>query len=270
MRKLQFKHTKQLTFDYPVTAHSFSLRLIPNGDSRQIICDVSYQVEPAEHLTEVTDEWGVTMCIGDCYADHTTFSYTVSGIAWLSDSPISNDPLHPVYRYPSELTQPGPAIQALYEQGVLPDALPLARARRWMELVHTHFRYESGSTTVSTTAEQAAAAGAGVCQDYAHVLISLCRLDGIPARYTVGYLIGEGETHAWVEIFDGKCWYGMDSTHNRMIDSNYIKVTSGRDYGDCILDKGYFRPAGGAFRSIVQTQSVHVSVQEAEPLTDDK
>lgn len=270
MRKLQFKHTKHLRFDYPVTAHSFALRLIPNGDSRQIICDVSYEVEPADHLAQVTDEWGVTMCIGDCYTDHTEFSYTVSGIAWLSDSPMINGPLHPIYRYPSELTKPGPALRTLYEESAVPDTLPLARAQFWMDILQTHFRYESGVTNVATTAEQALAGGAGVCQDYAHVLLSLCRLDGIPARYTVGYLIGEGETHAWVEIFDGTCWYGMDPTHNRMINSDYIKVTSGRDYCDCILDKGYFRPAGKEFRSIAQTQSVYVSVQEAETMTDSK
>ncbi|MDO5547271.1 MAG: transglutaminase family protein [Eubacteriales bacterium] len=271
MRKLQFKHTKQLMFDYPVTAHSFCLRLIPNGDSRQIICDVSYQVEPAEHLTEVTDEWGVTMCIGDCYADHTEFSYTVSGIAWLSESPMINEPLHPVYRYPSELTQPGPVLRARYAADpAAADALPLARAQHWMDVIQTHFRYESGATNVTTTAEQALIGGAGVCQDYAHILIALCRLDGIPARYTVGYLIGEGETHAWVEIFDGKGWYGMDPTHNRMINSDYIKVTAGRDYADCILDKGYFRPSGKGFRSITQTQSVHVSVHEAPSMTDNK
>ncbi|MGN1014648.1 MAG: transglutaminase domain-containing protein [Butyricicoccus sp.] len=270
MRKLQFVHTKRLTFDAPVTAHSFSLRLIPRGDSRQIICDVDYTVEPADHLTEVTDEWGVSMCIGDCYRDHTEFVYTVRGVAWLSDSPTINEPVHPIYRYPSSLTQPGPVINGLYENAACADELPLQRALHWMDVTYSHFTYQSGATDVTTTAEQAAERSAGVCQDYAHVLLSLCRLDGIPARYTVGYLIGEGETHAWVEIFDGRQWYGMDPTHNRMINSDYIKLTSGRDYTDCILDKGYFRPAGPEYRTITQTQTVHVSVYDAENMTDQK
>lgn len=268
MRKLKFEHTKTLKFDAPVTAHSFSLRLIPNGDSRQIICDVEYHVEPSEHLTEVTDEHGVTMCIGDCYEPHSTFSYTVSGIAWLSDSPCINEPLHPVYRYASSLTQVGPALKKLAADNPCNMEHPSDRAKHWMQVTNSHFTYTPGATDVSTTAEQAVEKGEGVCQDYAHTFIALCRMDGIPARYSVGYLYGEGETHAWVEIFDGQRWCGMDPTHSCIIDSNYIKVACGRDYTDCILDKGFFRPAGSSFQSIKQTQTVHVLVQESDNLTD--
>lgn len=270
MRKLQFLHTKSLTFDAPVTAHSFSLRLIPSGDSRQIICDVDYKVEPCEHLTEVKDEWGVVTCIGDAYAPHTMFSYTVSGIAWLSDSPSINGSLHPVYRYTSPLIQPGSSLKSLAAQYPSDQRqTALERAVHWMLVTYDHFTYQSGATDVSTTAEQACACAVGVCQDYAHVLIALCRMDNIPARYTVGYLFGEGETHAWVEIFDRQNWYGMDPTHDRLINSDYIKVTSGRDYTDCILDKGFFRPVG-QYRQVTQTQSVHVIVQEAENMDGSK
>ncbi|MGM9649705.1 MAG: transglutaminase family protein, partial [Butyricicoccaceae bacterium] len=118
-----------------------------------------------------------------------------------------------------------------------------------------------GATSVSTTAEDAAALGKGVCQDYAHMMIALCRMDHIPARYVAGYLVGEGETHAWLEIYDGARWVGMDPTHNRMVGDQYISIIFGRDYNDCILDKGFFRSTQN--KPVLQTQQVHVSVFDA-------
>ncbi len=60
--------------------------------------------------------------------------------------------------------------------------------------------YSHDRTTVFTTAAEAFALRAGVCQDYSHVLLSLCRYCGLPARYVSGHLLGEGGTHAWVEV----------------------------------------------------------------------
>lgn len=262
MRKLHFTHSKTLDFDVPVIDHSFSLRLEPHTDSRQIICDLRKRVLPTEHLTEVTDEWGTTMCVGDCYAPHTHFSYSVSGIAWMKDTPYTEGPLHPAYRYPSELTHPGDAVRQLYAQGHRSSGSPMERAEAWMHFIYQQMTYEKGVTTVQTTAEQAAVLRRGVCQDFAHLMLALCRLDGIPARYIVGYLYGEGETHAWVEIYDGTRWGGLDPTNDCLIDSRYITLTRGRDYNDCILDKGFFRTFGSQSQKVQQTQHVHVIVQD--------
>ena len=262
MRKLCFSHCKKLTFDIPIVSHSFSLRLVPTTDSRQIICDLKKEVTPAEHLTSVTDEWGTTMWIGDCYREHDTFSYSVSGVAWVKDTPYIEGPLHPIYRYPSELTHIGDALGAIYAEAQLSGTEPVARAQEWMQLIHGVMTYEKGVTTVHTTAEQAAALRKGVCQDYTQIMIALCRRDGIPARYVVGYLYGEGETHAWVEIFDGKRWCGLDPTNNCMIDSGYICLTRGRDYNDCILDKGFFRTPGYTPHTVSQKQTVNVTVHD--------
>ena len=89
-----------------------------------------------------------------------------------------------------------------------------------------------------TTAAQALAAGHGVCQDYAHLMLALCRLLGIPARYVSGHLVGEGGgTHAWVEVLQPVpgpaveilAW---DPTHDRPADLRYLTVAVGRDYHD--------------------------------------
>lgn len=263
MRKLNFTHRKELQFDTPIIAHSFSLRMVPRTDSRQIICDLRKEVTPAEHLTSVTDEWGTVMCIGDCYSEHTSFAYSVSGIAWVKDTPYVEGPLHPIYRYVSGLTRPGPVIGQLYTKASLSDIEPIDRAKSWMHLVHEALRYEKGVTDVHTTAEQAADGGCGVCQDYAHLMISLCRKDGIPARYIVGYLFGEGETHAWVEVFDGRRWCGLDPTNDCMVDDGYICLTTGRDYNDCILDKGFFRTPGYRPCAVTQSQTVSVTVYDS-------
>ena len=79
---------------------------------------------------------------------------------------------------------------------------------------------------------------------------------GIPARYVVGMMIGEGYTHAWVEIYTGEGWYGLDPTNNLHIDDYYIKIAHGRDYADCIVDRGIFN----GFTN--QQQEIVVSVEE--------
>lgn len=262
MRKLHFTHCKKLQFDTPIVSHSFSLRLVPSTDSRQIICDLEKEVTPAEHLTDVTDEWGTTMCIGDCYREHDTFSYSVSGIAWVKNTPYIEGPLHPIYRYSSELTRPGECIKKMYTEAEIIADNPAERAAEWMHLIHDKMTYEKGITNVNTTAEEAAAVGKGVCQDFTHLMLSLCRKDGIPARYVVGYLFGEGETHAWVEIFDNQRWCGLDPTNNCLINSGYISLTNGRDYNDCILDKGFFRTPGYEIRKVSQKQQVRVVVED--------
>ena len=101
---------------------------------------------------------------------------------------------------------------------------------RWMT-------YAFDRTGVHTTAGQALAARHGVCQDYAHLMLALCRLLGIPARYVSGYLVGEGGTHAWVEVLQPLSGgtaeiFAWDPTHDRPADARYVTVAVGRDYRD--------------------------------------
>lgn len=95
-------------------------------------------------------------------------------------------------------------------------------------------------------------------QDYAHIMIALLRHAGIPARYVNGLMIGEGYTHAWVEIYTGEGWYGLDPTNNLHVDDYYIKLAHGRDYKDCILDKGRFLGIAQ------QKQEIYVKVEEIQ------
>lgn len=101
--------------------------------------------------------------------------------------------------------------------------------------------YAYGSTTVSTTAAEAIAAGSGVCQDYAHVMLSLCRAAGVPARYVSGHLVGEGGSHAWVEVIVGSLAVAFDPTNDRRARGDYVTVAVGRDYADVPPTSGHFR-----------------------------
>ena len=99
---------------------------------------------------------------------------------------------------PTRLTAADPAIREL--AGTMAGQDRLATAERFCAYVHEAISYEHGVTSVATTAAEALAGGRGVCQDAAHVMIALCRATGLPARYVSGHLLGEGGTHAWVEV----------------------------------------------------------------------
>lgn len=128
--------------------------------------------------------------------------------------------------------------------------LPLAeRVNAW---TWSHLRYRSGVTTVTTTAEEALRAGAGVCQDYAHVMLALCRALGLPARYVSGHLLGEGGTHAWVEVLlpasggsPGAEAHAFDPTHGRPALTGYVTVAVGADYRDVAPTSGTYRGGPG-------------------------
>jgi len=104
-----------------------------------------------------------------------------------------------------------------------------------MKFTHEHLKYLPNSTHVHTKMSDVIKARSGVCQDFAHFLIGLCRSVKIPARYVSGYLATEiaSATHAWMEIFiPGIGWRALDPTHNRQINDMYVKIGHGRDYAD--------------------------------------
>jgi transglutaminase-like putative cysteine protease len=106
--------------------------------------------------------------------------------------------------------------------------------------------YRPGVTTVETTATQALASGQGVCQDYAHIMLALCRLCGLPARYVSGHLLGEGGTHAWVDVLlpgrpQESVAMAFDPTHGREAGLSYVTVAVGRDYRDVAPTSGTYR-----------------------------
>jgi transglutaminase-like putative cysteine protease len=121
---------------------------------------------------------------------------------------------------------------------------PLEKAGRICDFVHAAITYEHGVTSVRTTAAEALAGGRGVCQDSAHVMLALCRLAGLPARYVSGHLLGQGGTHAWVEVIVPSAQKAVavafDPCNGGRADSGYVTVATGRDYSDVAPTSGSY------------------------------
>jgi transglutaminase-like putative cysteine protease len=146
---------------------------------------------------------------------------------------------------PSRLTRPDAPLRAVADDLRASDATGLDLAARVSTRVHDHFTYEWGVTTVETTAAAAWATARGVCQDYAHCMVALCRLLGLHARYVSGHLLGDGGTHAWVEVLlqdesGAVTAVPFDPTHDRRVGARYVTVAVGRDYGDVPPTSGTF------------------------------
>ncbi len=116
---------------------------------------------------------------------------------------------------------------------------------RW---VYQAMRYGFGSTGVKTSAAEALTVGRGLCQDYAHIMLALCRVAGLRARYVSGHMLAEGGSHAWVEVLlhekgeavEKTVALAFDPTNNRSPDLSYVTVAVGRDYRDVAPTSGSF------------------------------
>lgn len=151
---------------------------------------------------------------------------------------ISHIPLW-LYSRSTKLTKCGSNVRKIIKK--LGDKFPddLSKLHALSQLIISQVTYQPGNTVVATTAEQAISAGAGVCQDHAHIFISAARELNFPARYVSGYLmmddvVDQDATHAWAEAHvEGLGWVGFDISNQISPDSRYVRVASGLDYGDC-------------------------------------
>jgi transglutaminase-like putative cysteine protease len=150
---------------------------------------------------------------------------------------------------------------------------PLQAARQLKTYIFDHFQYIKGITSVETTVDEIWNLKAGVCQDFAHILLMLLRQMHIPSRYVSGYICpnqsgmrGEGATHAWIEAFiplNG--WVGLDPTNNCVVTDKHVRLAVGRNFSDCSPVKGTYK--GGAGHVL----EVGVSVSyESGKTTDEK
>ena len=167
---------------------------------------------------------------------------------------------------PTRLTAADAAIRRLAAAMAGQDRL--ATADRFCAYVHEAIRYAYGATSVATTAAEALAGGHGVCQDAAHVMIALCRAIGLPARYVSGHLLGEGGTHAWVEVIvadaDAARAVALDPCNGCRAGADYLTVATGRDYTD-VRDGRRHPPADQCERIIARTEVINVHLVPRAP-----
>jgi transglutaminase-like putative cysteine protease len=130
-----------------------------------------------------------------------------------------------------------------------PDHSVAITIKNCCDYIFTHFNYIKGITTVETTIDEILEKSAGVCQDFAHVMLQVLRTLNIPSRYVSGYICpnksglrGEGATHAWVEAWVPRFgWAGIDPTNNVWVTNTHVKLATGRNFADCSPVKGSFR-----------------------------
>ena len=257
MKKLGFSFLFQLDFSEPVRRHCFAMRCVPADTAFQRVSALRRKVAPDCPLSDGVDCFGLRLT-GRVEEPHTAFSLQVDGVVetGLADGEPAPPPwqLGP-YRVPTPLTAPGEALLSMSR--LLPDSDdPRARSEAVLALLRDRFTYRQGVTDTRCTAEQAAARLQGVCQDETHILLALLRMKRIPCRYAVGFIPGEGQTHAWAEIpLDGR-WVGLDPTNHCPADENYIRVSVGRDANDCPVNRGIF--FGNALKTAASSVSVWV------------
>lgn len=269
MGRLEFDYTTRIDFSEPVREHYFVLRCLPREDPGIAIETAQVTINPTAVVSRQHDSFGNILTIGTILSPHDWIEYRSQGVAVVDredklradgyrvklHAAQDTEP-HPLYRYPSPLTMPDDALTSFAED--FRQTHPTADVDMCAELshlVHKTMEYAPCTTSVRTTAAEAFAARRGVCQDFAHILATLLRLLGLPARYVSGLAEGEGQTHAWVEAYVDGRWLGLDPTRDQLVDDGYLPLACGRDWSDCPIENGSFRGLAS------QTQTVHFTVR---------
>lgn len=251
MKKYIFNYETIITFSTPVTNHSVLLRCQPMNAYYQAVEEEHLVFSPDFWTQRSTDAFGNRILFGGQREPHKSFAYVSTGIVAMEPYNVKvSQEFRAIYMLPTPLTRLPEEVKVSREGDVTADAIAISHR------VHEMIEYVPQSTNVETTAAEVLTLGKGVCQDYAHLMIALCRRGGIPARYVCGFMEGTGETHAWVEVFDGYSWIGVDPTMDRVIDYGYVKLAQGRDAADCPVSRGLY--SGDAD----QTQEIHVTLKQ--------
>lgn len=259
MKKLQFIYDMQLAFSEDVNNHIYTLKCIPQNNDMQIINESSLIVVPNEKYEMDVDSFGNKIIYGSLKKKHHIFHVLLKGEATIGLSFANKEKdlnKITIYKYQSKYTKPGENLKEFFEKNYVEKENNYKTAVDLMHKLYKEFIYEKDVTNIKTTAEEAMALKRGVCQDYSHIMLSLLRMRKIPSRYVVGMLYGEGFSHAWIEVFSDGYWYGLDPTNNIVVSDNHLKISHGRDYHDCIVNKGILNGGGK------QTQTIQVILEE--------
>lgn len=265
MKRLHFDYYMQIDYTVQVEKCYFTIKCIPKNNARQVIGNIDIELFPSVPFNRGVDGLGNLQIYGTDYIPHEMFYFKISGDARVGASEYeekADEAQAMIFRHPHGLNVAGDSIKDYYKKinplGCVKDFSVLVIAEYVMNCLYRDYVYQPGVTNVDTSAEEAFSGGKGVCQDYAHIFIALMHLSGITARYVTGLIVGEGASHAWVEVLSNGYWYGFDPTNNKRINDEHIKIGVGRDAKDCMINRGIMRGGG------LHTQSVSVNVIEKD------
>jgi transglutaminase-like putative cysteine protease len=242
MRKYVTYHYKtKVLFSGGIHSHAFLLRCTPPNNEFQQVISESCRVYPEKDICRGTDSFGNIVYSGYIQGLHDFFEFETLGEVKLSESYSLQEKLNRIYLYPSAFTFPDEQILDLLKRISLRSRDTVTgQVLQLSDILFNMLDYTPNVTDTTTTASEVLKLRKGVCQDFAHLMIALCRCAGIAARYVAGFIEGEGYTHAWVEYYENGYWKAIDPTHNRLVKTGYVKLSHGRDFEDCSIERGVF------------------------------
>lgn len=257
-------HRTHYAYAEPVTAAYGQHHLLPRTTPIQHVLEASVAIDPApDDRRERTDVHGNRVEHYEVLRPHDELVVTASSLVEVQPPPppvteLSWDEAVPrvhqdssaaaIAARPFVLDSPqvaaGPALREL-ARAVFPPGRPLVEAyEALLHLVSDEFTFDPVATTVTTPLEDVLAQRAGVCQDFAHLVIGCLRSLRLPARYASGYLEtepppgqprlqGADASHAWASVWvPGHGWLDGDPTNDQLVGTRHVTVAWGRDYGD--------------------------------------
>ncbi len=252
-------HFTRYSYSQPATGIIQLLRVTPRADDNQQILRWRIDVDADGRLIPFTDSHG--NFAHSFYADGAVAAMTihVSGEVVTSDSAgiVSGavEPLHPlIYQRQTALTRPSPAIIDLANASDQPNRV--ARAHAMVNAIADRIAFDTSATYAATPAADAFAAGRGVCQDMAQILIAAARHAGYPARYVSGHYAApdhpeQEAAHAWAELWIEELgWVGFDPTHRVCSTEGHVRVAVGHDALDASPVRGSRRGGGEEMLSV--------------------
>ena len=282
------EHETVLEYPETIREHHIELRLAPRSDGHQQVISCSIETEPAAEMATYNDYFGNRVDYFCVIQPHNRLVTRLrSEVDTLKENPFNFESIPPAEEaeWLRKAIRHAPPMNdfVLHRSLLTPTAMKLAEAiecafprynkdrsmlESLLELlawVPTVLAYRSGTTEVHGALTAAVRQGGGVCQDFAHLFITVARSWGIPSRYVMGYLdpgiSTEGEalaTHAWAEaLVPGAGWVGFDATHNLLTNDHYVAVAVGRDSYDAAPQRGSFKGDSSG-----ELPSVTVTMQE--------
>lgn len=289
------RHITAYRYESPVGFTRCTLRVFPVNEPGQRVLESSLEVVPAPVInTGREDFFGNQLRSLVIESPHKALNITIKTLIdverqaaphasltpdWehvrrsvlRSRSLAANAPAHYIFR--SSLIPLLPELADYAKVSFRPQRPVLEAAIELMQRIKSEFQYDPKATEVTTPINEAFARRAGVCQDFAHIMISALRGLGVPAAYVSGYirtiappgkprLEGADASHAWVSVWCGDefGWHDLDPTNAIQIAHDHIVVARGRDYADVSPVDGVILGSGG--------QKLTVSV-DVEPVPAD-
>jgi transglutaminase-like putative cysteine protease len=272
--RLRIVHRTQVRYQGPVRASYNEARMTPQALSQQSVLDTEVSTDIPVPIWTYRDYWGTEVSSFDIQAPHEELEILARATVETRPAPKPRQPLPWAalreraadwalveFLAPTTRTAVTAELAETARQRTA-GANPLEAAEDIVSWVNQRVAYVQGATEVQTGAQEAWDMGEGVCQDMAHLTVALLREVGLPARYVSGYLHPmvaakpgdevEGESHAWVEYWDGE-WLPCDPTNLAQVGERHVVVAVGRDYGDVPPLKGIYRGAPHSSMRVVVT-----------------